>query len=402
MAVSLIILLLLAFIIPFILILKGANYLDRDSWYAVVGGFFVSNVGDGVLIISAFAITLISSSGLNSSIIYNVLFTFLCLFIPRVLFATYFYIRAYNNRNKLHVGQGFLDSGRSNLNSQLLLIFAIAFTVSWVILSEYNAILDPRLAYQMYRDGIGFVWAFMITFTILWYANAILEKKKVSFWRIALLFFIAYSSGSKQVFVGCALLVTLQPFISNKLRWKIVPLGLVAGIIFFLFMFGQFSSKIALTERLFNYLETTSLASIIFDMYNKGDLNFYYGEIFLSSFWFFVPRAVFPEKPYEYGATFLLGEFFPGMAATGATPSFGFATLFADFGWFGCILTVISFRFLLQIWAAHLITAVKPTSHKAAAFAILFFPFYSFHVPLQITILAHLIITKLKTKKLKI
>jgi hypothetical protein len=97
--------------------------------------------------------------------------------------------------------------------------------------------------------------------------------------------------------------------------------------------------------------DTFELQSIVayFEYYQNGaayyrgildrQIDLFYGEVFLSSFWAYVPRALVPEKPFVYGAILVNEIFFPGAAEQTNTPGFGGAVeQYADFGVVGVLL----------------------------------------------------------------
>jgi hypothetical protein len=83
------------------------------------------------------------------------------------------------------------------------------------------------------------------------------------------------------------------------------------------------------------YFDTTAQ---IINRFNE--FGYQYGYAYLSSLWFYVPRSLFPGKPYEYGALLFYGTLFPGMAETGNTPGNLVWTL--DYINFGIIAVFIS------------------------------------------------------------
>jgi hypothetical protein len=89
-------------------------------------------------------------------------------------------------------------------------------------------------------------------------------------------------------------------------------------------------------EKVFWYLSHMENARNYYEGFFQGRVPLFNGEITLSSLWGYVPRLLYPEKPYVYGVTHINEIFFPGMAALGHTPAFdGGVEYFADFGFFG-------------------------------------------------------------------
>ena len=61
-----------------------------------------------------------------------------------------------------------------------------------------------------------------------------------------------------------------------------------------------------------------------------------FGEGYLTSLWFYVPRALFQDKPFEYGVTLIHQSLFPGMAEQSFTPGIlPWGLSYLDFGVFG-------------------------------------------------------------------
>jgi hypothetical protein len=85
------------------------------------------------------------------------------------------------------------------------------------------------------------------------------------------------------------------------------------------------------------YFDTTAQFLWRFD-----EFGYRYGGAAVSDLWFYVPRGLFPDKPYEYGLTLIHQVLFPGMAETGNTPGIlPWATAYLDFGVIGVFVSGI-------------------------------------------------------------
>jgi hypothetical protein len=83
----------------------------------------------------------------------------------------------------------------------------------------------------------------------------------------------------------------------------------------------------------FNYFSTTTMFLGRFD-----EFGFRQGEALLSSLWFFVPRVLYPAKPYEYGVALIHQVLFPGAAEQGHTPGIlPWSMWYLDFGAIGVL-----------------------------------------------------------------
>ena len=65
---------------------------------------------------------------------------------------------------------------------------------------------------------------------------------------------------------------------------------------------------------------------------DQFDQKYKWGSVTLSELWFYVPRALYESKPYEYGLTYIHEALFPGMAELGHTPGvLPWITAYLDF-----------------------------------------------------------------------
>jgi hypothetical protein len=54
------------------------------------------------------------------------------------------------------------------------------------------------------------------------------------------------------------------------------------------------------------------------------EFEYAYGKEYLSGFWNYVPRAIYPDKPFSYGIVkYVVEEYYPNAGKSGHTPSFG-------------------------------------------------------------------------------
>jgi hypothetical protein len=233
--------------------------------------------------------------------------------------------------------------GLKNSSRVFLLIYFIALYL--LASSEFgvlNWLANPRTGYQLYRAGHGHWYALAISALSVAIVLSFLSKPTARslLYRAPFFLLLSYFLGSKGImlYVFTTLLIFLW-----FLRWRQLNRLVLIGLPFiFLLMIWNF------------YLATTDafeLQAIIeyFDSYkNAGDyyrgimdggVELYSGEIFTSSFWTYVPRALWPDKPYVYGITIINELFFPGMAEQTFTPAFGGAVeQYSDFGIIGVLI----------------------------------------------------------------
>jgi hypothetical protein len=208
-----------------------------------------------------------------------------------------------------------------------------------------NWLTNPRTGYQLYRVGNGHWYALAITGLSMAMLLSFLARPTVInvLLHTPVFLLLGYFLGSKYILLLIFSAALIQLWL---LRWK----HLVK-----VFLFGAPLVFILLVWNLFLALEDKfELASIIeyFDYFVRGadfyrevltgKLELFFGEVFLTSFWSYVPRAIWPDKPFAYGIVLVNEIFFPGQAEETNTPAFsGAVEQYADFG----ILGVIFFGF---------------------------------------------------------
>jgi hypothetical protein len=286
----------------------------------------------------------------------------------------------------------------------IVLLSAIFFFSVLVVHSNGIFLTNPRLGYQAFREGFGSIWVFYITaVSVLFYIVAI--KREINLKKIFFFTILMYFTGSKKLILDVFIKSLLVYLWSGKKikKWQIVLAGFLL-IVLMLKLFGQFGASQDFLQRVKSYFDFMYYANKVFTDYANGTLEHTYGSISLSGFWSYVPRAIYPDKPFAYGSTTLVEMYMPGLAATGHTPSFGmFTAEFVDFGWFAPLFSISS-GVIINTIALSIIVTNANVSKNAQTAAMLFIlaPGYGFHLPLLFSfILAYFIVPSLFVKKEK-
>ena len=195
--------------------------------------------------------------------------------------------------------------------------------------------------------------------------------------------------------IGFIIVNYFNPWLPHRYKKLYLYIAAPFSLLLFYYLFGQFTAEASFGARLSNYFDLFSLSSRVFEERINGSLKYFGGEIWLSSWWANVPRALFPDKPYAYGSTYLLEVYYPGMAATGATPSFGeFTQFYADFGWLGIFAASMRFQSLLRFYALHNICQNRKGWREAFSIGYLLFPGFAFHFPVFLLLPAFWFLSK--------
>lgn len=201
---------------------------------------------------------------------------------------------------------------------------------------------DPRTAYLRYRAGAGpfymaTQWTLLMGFAYtIWYRRP--RARALLAW-LALFAAPAFFTGSKNnVLSFGAIAICYYHFRVRRLplaAFAVLAASILAGGVALLFAQGSTSTLGGVLSYFSEYFGTTMWFLDRFDEFGHR-----WGLGTLSSLWFFVPRGLYPGKPFEYGETLIHRVLFPGMAAEGSTPGVLPWTLsYLDFGVFGVFVS---------------------------------------------------------------
>lgn len=228
-------------------------------------------------------------------------------------------------------------------------VFFLAFLFSFISLSiktggVFDWLLNIRESYLLKREGNGIYYASAVGMlsTSYFFAGASSTNSR-SFTCLSILYFVCiYILGSKgfvlSFFVYYLIIIwRLGQFSIPKIFIIALPISLAVMLAnFFSNLDGVEFAKIA------EYFDYYPNAAMFYTDYFRGDVQLFYGQVLLSSLWEYIPRALFPEKPFIYGILHVVEIYYPGGAESGHTPAFsGGVQQFADFGIFGVIVLAI-------------------------------------------------------------
>ncbi|MEK9569191.1 MAG: hypothetical protein VW124_09305 [Paracoccaceae bacterium] len=215
----------------------------------------------------------------------------------------------------------------------------------------YVWIFDPRTAYLYHRVGAGHFYLLTIYFLLFCFiAGLFLIRQRIFLIFVWTTIFTILSiwTGKKAVTI-CFLLITVlyyHFYIRSIGSWALTLLAMFStGAVMLLVagFGGHFDSEAVLAY--FHYADVPALMLARFD-----EFGFYLGKVFLTSFWVLVPRALYPDKPFEYGDSLIHAVLFPGVAESGHTSGyFGWSGLYLDFGLPGVAFGALASGLLVKI-----------------------------------------------------
>jgi uncharacterized membrane protein (UPF0136 family) len=240
------------------------------------------------------------------------------------------------------------------------ILFFSLYIISFILLAYFSGagtlwITDSRYSYQFYRNGVGVFYAVAGTFLRLSYTVFIFKDSSVNFsWftfisKTIFFMFISYFLGSKGIILSLFItaLVYYNYYINSiKLSTLLIIFFLILIVVTLLQLVQGTANEISETFLYADYFQNTCEFIRRFD-----EFEYQWGQAFLSNLWSFVPRGIYPDKPYEYGQLLINQVLFPGLAEKSFTPGLlPWAADYLDFGVIGVLISGL-FRGLSLGWA---------------------------------------------------
>jgi oligosaccharide repeat unit polymerase len=235
----------------------------------------------------------------------------------------------------------------------LLIVGAVACYAALAVVGGGGLrwLTDTRGAYIENRAGAGPFFAateWLLVIALLYYLWSHRPRRLSRILPVAAIFAIAANmTGSKgNVLIMVVVLVAYYQF-------RIRPIPIIVFVVMiplFLAVFGAllliqgFEASNAFLALVYfkDYFDTSAQFLARFD-----EFGFRYGGAAASELWFYVPRGLYPSKPYEYGATLIHQVLFPGGAESGNTPGYlPWAPAYLDFGVVGVYMSGVFGSFI--------------------------------------------------------
>lgn len=265
--------------------------------------------------------------------------------------------------------------------------FFLSISFAFLILVAYNSVgvgewlHDPRYLYQYGRKGLGVFYSLSMLFFGLSFTIACLKvasNSSLIFFVMTILFYVILASlfGQRMlifetVWAGYTALMFARPKL-RSIGFSLYAVTFLALII--LVVAESFPGLSEVVRVHYPHMENTK---VLYQDLLSGYIPHFNGEVFFSSFWQFVPRGLYEEKPFEYGKTLINAIYFPGQAEATHTPAYTKAApFFADFGYLGVILSGFNLsNFLIAIYLAAF-RFVKDVSQYIALYFVSFLVFF--------------------------
>lgn len=236
------------------------------------------------------------------------------------------------DKNALQRGQFFF----------LMFFFVSLFILANTEFGVVNWLLNPRMGYQIYRSGQGHWYALAVSSLSVSFILALLAQPTSDkiIMNTTIYLILGLLLGAKGILLSIFVtMIIFLWFVRSRYLGLLIFIG-VPMIIAIMVLSLTFNMESDLKlESIFNYFDHYQNAALYYDSYLKGEVKLFYGDVLLSSFWSYVPRGLWPDKPWVYGTLLVNEIFYIGQAEKTNTPAFGGAVPeFADFGLIGVIV----------------------------------------------------------------
>ena len=278
---------------------------------------------------------------------YADVFIFSILIIPALIFFCIFLTRKPGSKKVLSSGMissrvelEYLDQLLINISKFSLKIFVVLITLNILTMISEGLFFRSYYRYIIEEKNIGLLFAFTYTTGVFSTINFLFKKKYIYFIVILLLLSLL---GKKHPVVFCILLpLFYNIFKLNKINLRLIFLGIIGFVV--LIQLGKFFTAGA------DVTAFEQLSSTLDYYYNFNYFLYNYplgidgGDIFLTSFYYYIPRYFWEAKPVVYGFLLIHEKLFYREMLINFYPSVfeEYATPIADFGmFFGAIYLII-------------------------------------------------------------
>jgi hypothetical protein len=293
--------------------------------------------------------------------------------------------------------------------SRLGWLFLAVFFICFFLVASHsygviNWITNPREGYQFHRSGAGHFYALSLSMlSVSFVLFTISVKKDISIIFIFSIFVYLVSLLGSKGFILSFFTYTLVILWFRRFRYLKILFVLGLPLVGLLLLSNYEKYDFASVAKYFDYYVKSAM---YYEAYFSGEIDLFYGKLWITDYWRLVPRAYFPEKPYVYGLLHVNEYFYPGAAAATHTPAFGGPVAsFADFGVIGVILTPIfnissNFKILLtfllysNLYSNIDMKGILSNSKKIYLFMWLLAPSFLTFFPLPLNLLLFFLIVK--------
>ena len=286
---------------------------------------------------------------------FAVLMTNVEKFVALIVFI--FFVRWRGSRKIVHVIPRMSDWSESKLK-YLSYVFYFLFLICFIFLASKTGgvvdwIANPRLSYMTKRDGNGIYYALCVSlvsisyFLFSWATDRFIKLTLGAILFTSSVYFLG-SKGFVLSFFSFYIVAVwrIDRDKSEKMFWIGAPIAFFALLLNF-FSGGGDANYSSVLE----YFDYYITAARYYTDYFEGKINLFSGQVILTSLWEYIPRGMYPEKPYVYGILHVVEFYYPGGAESGNTPAFdGGVFKFADFGVAG-VFVLSFFDFSIPIKA---------------------------------------------------
>ncbi len=249
----------------------------------------------------------------------------------------------------VNMSRPFTIRSRTDLTAPATALLALQFVALYITLMITSGVglmwlTNTREAYQYHRAAVGVWWSLSQATLMLLFLATLFRRAET---RLNALFYtVAFATaaiflGSKASALAYVVLAAFYiHYCISRIRTSTLALGsmVLAALFVALQLIQRTAANLLDALAYFDYFATS--AAFLGRFHQFG---FRYGAVMLSNLWFYVPRALYPGKPFGYSGVLIVEWMHPGLAKrAGYTPGLlAWVPGYADFGAVGIILYAV-------------------------------------------------------------
>lgn len=178
-----------------------------------------------------------------------------------------------------------------------------------------------------------------------------IKERRISLKIIVLAFILVFSGSKMAIFSSFLLLGTLWEQY-RKMNYKLLSISALLLCIAMVFYHAtqNTAKNVDAVQGAMSYFDVYRQQTMALEMLTEDKIPYFYGKIYVSSYYTVIPRLIWPDKPKDFGFALLNYKIYPAYSADGYMPSFGLGYVFADFGYFSLILAGLLAGFFKNLW----------------------------------------------------
>lgn len=209
-----------------------------------------------------------------------------------------------------------VDFTNQHINISLLRIILILVALFYISSFELIANFENIRAVLFNREGFGYIYVLYWNILFLYILLRFYSRDRVGILEILILVVLLYLTGSKKAFILASLIFLMKNILNkNNVYFLIIICIFVLFISFYIFSGVDVDD---LTRYMIAYFDHQVRGGQFLMILSKTEFD---TVLLFDQYWSYLPRLLFPDKPYIYGDLYLIDLISPNSLKTGYAPA---------------------------------------------------------------------------------